>query len=193
MPFALCDLNENPCWRAGTNLVLLDDAVLVIRWRGVPGDAYGSAVLVSNGQNCYLLRRGTGSWKKRCKYRCQKSNTLSISYGKENQNRNKDAHTRHRFLFAMIFYKDNPGDRSLPWSFIRGGFTEKVEHIRYCYNLSLIHHIDLIYHPCLQLGRFAQKILVLICRIMAWHSQASTLSHTKTLALTRVAHGSMRI
>lgn len=151
MPFALCDLNENPCWRAGTNLVLLDDAVLVIRWRGVPGDAYGSAVLVSNGQNCYLLRRGTGSWKKRCKYRCQKSNTLFISYGK------------------------------------------KVEHIWYCYKLSLIHHNDLIYHPCLQLGRFAQKILVLICRIMAWHSQATTFSHTKTLALTRVAHGSMSL
>lgn len=46
---------------SGTNLVLLDDAVLVVWWRGVPGDANGGAVLISDSEDCYLLRRGTGS------------------------------------------------------------------------------------------------------------------------------------
>lgn len=46
---------------AGANLVLLDDAVLVVRWRGVPGDANRSAILVSHSQDGYLLRRRTGS------------------------------------------------------------------------------------------------------------------------------------
>jgi len=61
----LYELSENPYWLALTNLVLLDDAVLVVWRRGVPGDANGSAVLVSHGQDCHLLRRSTGSWKRR--------------------------------------------------------------------------------------------------------------------------------
>lgn len=54
-------LNENPCLVARTNLVLLDDAVLVVWWRRVPGDANGSAVLAPHSKDCYLLRRSTGS------------------------------------------------------------------------------------------------------------------------------------
>lgn len=43
-------------------LVLLDNAVLVVYGRGVPGDANGSAVLVPHGQDSHLLGGGAGSW-----------------------------------------------------------------------------------------------------------------------------------
>lgn len=58
-------LNEKERRPAETNLVFLDDAVLVVRRRRVPGDANGSAVLVSHSQDSNLLRRSTGSWKRR--------------------------------------------------------------------------------------------------------------------------------
>lgn len=68
---------KNPRRLTATYLVLLDDAVLVVWRRGIPGDANGSAVLVSHGQDCYLLRRGTGGCKKRHKITLSTNKWLS--------------------------------------------------------------------------------------------------------------------
>lgn len=58
-------LNEKERRLAETNLVFLDDAVLVVWRRRVPGDADGSAVLVPHRQDSDLLRGSAGSWKRR--------------------------------------------------------------------------------------------------------------------------------
>lgn len=58
-------LNEKEHRFAETNLVFLNDAVLVVRRRRVPGDADGSAVLVPHRQDSHLLRGSAGSWKRR--------------------------------------------------------------------------------------------------------------------------------
>lgn len=60
-------LNKAAAGLAGTDLVLLDDAVLVLQWGRVPGDADGSAVLVSYGQDRYLLGGSAGSCRRKNK------------------------------------------------------------------------------------------------------------------------------
>lgn len=61
-------IHGDPCFRLGGggdtgHLVLLDDAVLVVGGRGVPGDADGSAVVAPQGDDGHLLRRSAGGWR----------------------------------------------------------------------------------------------------------------------------------
>lgn len=60
-------MNKAASGLAGTDLVLLDDAVLVLQWGRVPGDADGSAVLVSYSEDRYLLGGSAGSYGKKNK------------------------------------------------------------------------------------------------------------------------------
>lgn len=57
-------LNKAAAGLAGADLVLLDDAILVLQWGRVPGDADGSAVLVSYRQDRYLLGGSAGSCRR---------------------------------------------------------------------------------------------------------------------------------